>query len=550
MTKEAMRAAEFVPLEEIVLVEDRANTPEDLSALAASMEEHGLLQPAVLVERGEGRYEAVAGCRRVKAAKMLGWERIPAIVLNRTVDGKLGTDDPARLRALTLAENANRRDMHPLDEAEYFAALKGGGMSIAAMARVFDRKGHEIHARVQLTRLIPGLKAKVREGAMTLPAAAVLADLPEDAQEKFLQSSRASAGLWDAREFASSWSGRFLSYLTSGQRAACGGCKSRTNLEDETLFADAAEGNRDICFDAGCYRGKFRESVRALLEEAGKGEPGGKAEMKDIIVFAGAPKGAAVPGETLNLLTGRTYRVEKSNFAARHYGPASKQTFGVWVWRNGALCVELYRYREAPEEDDGRLLDFVKKAARAGGKEAKETARALAAKGASFWGLANKTCRRMGMAALIPAPWERGGGWETEAMLEEVAEQALPYRYQDDKAVEALAGAYFPEPRGEESLDLKKRFARLFAEEPVKAAAFLYAAAAGEKCPCPADGGFKGGFPSSPHAVLYGMGEEAYREAYAEEARKVIAEVLGGGPRNDEEETEGEEGFVEEDCGD
>ena len=86
---------------------------ESLASLAASIAEHGVLQP-VLVTHAPGGYQLVAGERRFRAAQMAGLERIPAIV--RTVDQQ------QRL-ALALVENLQRTDLNAIDEARAFRRL-------------------------------------------------------------------------------------------------------------------------------------------------------------------------------------------------------------------------------------------------------------------------------------------------------------------------------------------------------------------------------------------------------------------------------------------
>lgn len=86
---------------------------ESLASLAASIAEHGVLQP-VLVTHAPGGYQLVAGERRFRAAQMAGLQRIPAIV--RTVDQQ------QRL-ALALVENLQRTDLNAIDEARAFRRL-------------------------------------------------------------------------------------------------------------------------------------------------------------------------------------------------------------------------------------------------------------------------------------------------------------------------------------------------------------------------------------------------------------------------------------------
>ena len=89
-------------------------SPEALDALAASIKEHGVLQP-IVVTREDGKYKIVAGERRWRAAKIAGLDKIPAIV--RTLDSQ------NRLE-LSIIENAQREDLNPIELATAYAKLK------------------------------------------------------------------------------------------------------------------------------------------------------------------------------------------------------------------------------------------------------------------------------------------------------------------------------------------------------------------------------------------------------------------------------------------
>ena len=91
----------------------REFSPEALEALAASIKEHGVLQP-IVVTKEEGKYKIVAGERRWRAAKIAGLDKIPAII--RTLDSQ------NRLE-LSIIENAQREDLNPLELATAYAKL-------------------------------------------------------------------------------------------------------------------------------------------------------------------------------------------------------------------------------------------------------------------------------------------------------------------------------------------------------------------------------------------------------------------------------------------
>lgn len=92
----------------------RTFTDPELMELEASIRASGLLQPIVVRETGNGKWELVAGERRLRAVTRLGWTEIPAVVRD--------FDDRAML-TLALVENLQRADLNPLEEAEGYQRL-------------------------------------------------------------------------------------------------------------------------------------------------------------------------------------------------------------------------------------------------------------------------------------------------------------------------------------------------------------------------------------------------------------------------------------------
>ncbi len=81
-----------------------------IECLAKSLKEHGLLQPIVVAKKREGGFLLVAGERRLRAAKKLGWFSIPAVVVDE------GDED--RLKLMQLIENVQRKDLNLVEKSE------------------------------------------------------------------------------------------------------------------------------------------------------------------------------------------------------------------------------------------------------------------------------------------------------------------------------------------------------------------------------------------------------------------------------------------------
>lgn len=124
--------------------------------LAASIEAQGLLNPPLLRQVGNGRFEVVAGQRRVSACRFLGWAQVPALV--RVLDD-------AEAVAASLAENVQRADMDPMDKARAVAALEEMFGSIPAVARRLGLTVPTVRRYHSLLALAPKLQARAETGA-------------------------------------------------------------------------------------------------------------------------------------------------------------------------------------------------------------------------------------------------------------------------------------------------------------------------------------------------------------------------------------------------
>jgi ParB family chromosome partitioning protein len=87
---------------------------DTIDSLAASIREVGILQPVIVRRAGDGRYELIAGERRLRAAKVAGLATIPVVLRD--------SEDADVLRE-ALIENIHREDLNPIEQAEAFRQL-------------------------------------------------------------------------------------------------------------------------------------------------------------------------------------------------------------------------------------------------------------------------------------------------------------------------------------------------------------------------------------------------------------------------------------------
>jgi len=129
---------------------------EPLDELAASIKQYGILQPLVVEPGVEGRYNLQIGKRRMAAAKMIGLDKVPAIIL----EGPLSSEESLAIR---LVENLHREDLDPIDEAEAYSTLKKMGTKVSAIARLVGKDRPHVSHSMRLLKLHPKVREEVRQ---------------------------------------------------------------------------------------------------------------------------------------------------------------------------------------------------------------------------------------------------------------------------------------------------------------------------------------------------------------------------------------------------
>ncbi|HKZ90680.1 MAG TPA: ParB/RepB/Spo0J family partition protein, partial [Candidatus Limnocylindrales bacterium] len=136
---------------------------EALQDLAASIREHGILQPVLVRPRADGHFQLVAGERRWRAARIAGLLEVPAIVEN--------IDDEAALE-ISIIENLQREDISPLEEAQMFERMTTRhGYSLRKLAQKLGKDKGYIENRLRLADAPPEVRDLVAVRSDTLSAA-------------------------------------------------------------------------------------------------------------------------------------------------------------------------------------------------------------------------------------------------------------------------------------------------------------------------------------------------------------------------------------------
>lgn len=124
-----------------------------LDELAASIREHGVLQPILVRPRGPNTYQIVAGERRWRASRQAGLETIPAMIEE--------IDDDTALE-IAIIENLQREDLTPLDEAAMFdRMIRQHGYSIRKLADKLGKDKGYLENRLRLADAPPEIRELV-----------------------------------------------------------------------------------------------------------------------------------------------------------------------------------------------------------------------------------------------------------------------------------------------------------------------------------------------------------------------------------------------------
>ena len=150
-----------VPIEDIIpnRFQPRLNFDEDgLRELAASIKQHGIIQPLVLRRLGE-KYEIIAGERRYKAAKMAGLISVPAIISNM---------DDNQSAEVAIVENIQRRDLTAIEEAKsYKSLLDKGYLTQEELAKKMGISQSSISNKLRLLTLDEAVQNALMEGKIS-----------------------------------------------------------------------------------------------------------------------------------------------------------------------------------------------------------------------------------------------------------------------------------------------------------------------------------------------------------------------------------------------
>jgi ParB family chromosome partitioning protein len=170
----------------------REFTPEQLAELEDSIRQNGLLQPLVVRRAKEGaadgaEWELVAGERRWRAVRRLGWSEVPVVVRE--------IDDRAML-VLAIVENVQRADLSPLEEATAYKRLMDDfNFTQAEVAESVGRERSTVANLLRLLSLPPSVHRLLDEGKLLMGHARALLGLENEREIADLARVAADSGM-------------------------------------------------------------------------------------------------------------------------------------------------------------------------------------------------------------------------------------------------------------------------------------------------------------------------------------------------------------------
>ena len=235
-------------------VQPRTVFDEDsLAELAESIRSYGILHP-LTVRRRAGRYELVAGERRLRAARLAGLREVPCVLMD------VNMEDAG---LIALIENLQRRDLDFLEEANGIRQLiRMFGMSQEEAARRLGKSQSAVANKLRILKLPEDLLETLRERGLSERHARALLRLPDD------ESRRAALGKIIEKDMtvaaAESYIDALLAQKETGEESAEG--KRSFVMRDLRLFLNSVTRSLELMRQGGVAADmQRRETPDALI---------------------------------------------------------------------------------------------------------------------------------------------------------------------------------------------------------------------------------------------------------------------------------------------
>ena len=174
-----------IPVNSVQVKENVRHDFRDLSELATSMKLSGQISPIVVEEIKLNTYRLIAGARRLKAAKLLGWEKIRADFKPTPPKDSKPVDDID----LQLVENIQRQDLNAVEEGRAFkAVMKERKLTTKDVAAAISKPHLYIKRRLEVIKASDNVQQAIIDGKIKLGHALALSQVGEKKkQDKILK---------------------------------------------------------------------------------------------------------------------------------------------------------------------------------------------------------------------------------------------------------------------------------------------------------------------------------------------------------------------------
>ena len=188
-----------IPLEEIDEFPDhpfKVLDDEDMMNLAESIREQGIITPATLRKKEDGRYEILSGHRRKRACELAGLETLRSEVVEMDRDAAVIFMVDSNLQRTTILPSEKAFSYKMRLEAmkrqgrrtDLTSRPVGEKLSVERLGEEVSESGRQVHRYIRLTELIPELLEKVDKGEIALRPAVDISYLPEDIQRSLFDT--------------------------------------------------------------------------------------------------------------------------------------------------------------------------------------------------------------------------------------------------------------------------------------------------------------------------------------------------------------------------
>lgn len=284
----------------------------DIEALAADIKTDGRVLQPLLVRDVSGQvgddYEVVFGHRRLRAAQLAGLASVPCMVR------AMGDEEARRAQ---IRENLQRNDVHPIEEAEGFAALmREHGVTAEQLVEQTGRSKSYVYGRLKLLQAVPKVREACLAGTIGADSALLVArlrtakyqELALHAIDRLYRADLEDGGKASYRAIRELLAEKFTLELKGAifdtesaellpDAGTCTACPKRSGNAPE--YADLLEieqpvhygsrkGSADICTDPNCFEAKKKAHLKLRA---------GELEAKGKTVIAGAKARTIVSAE-------------------------------------------------------------------------------------------------------------------------------------------------------------------------------------------------------------------------------------------------------------